>query len=348
MKMTTATLPLAALAGASLFTSTTFAATTRSVCPSGCTYPTIQSAIDAAGIDDTILIGKGRYVENLNTEGKRITLQGADRRTTIVDGNGKGTVITSAGGTLVVVSDLTITRGFGDGGGVSVRGNVSLNVRHSIIVSNHSSTNAGGGIALDGAFNLTIFDCAITNNSTVGVGGGLSVATEGSTVDVRDSTFSGNTADTGGAVAVFVQTNHITMDNTAIVHNTARIGGGIFITSDAVRNILDLSNSTVSENSATTGPGGGFYVAASDLNSIHNVISQNVAATDGGGIYLQASFVKPSAGATFTDTYVIMNHAGHEGGGVFTGLDVSTTVGANVIVADNIPDNCPASQTSCP
>src|SRR5690348_16733142 len=75
-------------------TSASFAATTRSVCPAGCPFSTIQSAVNAAVSGDTVAIGKGRYLENVMIVGKRLTLQGADRRTTIIDGNGKDSVLT--------------------------------------------------------------------------------------------------------------------------------------------------------------------------------------------------------------------------------------------------------------
>ena len=168
---------LAVWAGGSLLVSTAVAAATRSVCPVGCTYPTVQSAIDAAVNDDVIQIGKGRYVENLNTGGKKLTLQGSGRKGVILDGNGKSTVLTIAGRKLVTVSDVTITRGFGDGGGIAVREFGQLALRHSIIVANHSTTN-GGGVSWAGAepsqqTRLTIDDCTITDNDAAGSGGGV-------------------------------------------------------------------------------------------------------------------------------------------------------------------------------
>src|SRR5262245_7795043 len=115
-----ASMPLAVLGNAFLLVSNSEAATTRTVCATGCQYSTIQSAIDAAAAGDTISIGKGHYVELLNTAGKRLTLQGADWRTTIIDANGQGAVLTIPGSAPVIVTDVTLTRGFGDGGGISV------------------------------------------------------------------------------------------------------------------------------------------------------------------------------------------------------------------------------------
>jgi hypothetical protein len=253
VKTSTAVLALAALAGASILAATAFAATTRSVCPTGCTYPTIQSAIDAAGADDTILIGKGRYVENLDTEGKKITLQGSGRGGVILDGNGKGTVITIAGRKRVTVSDVTITRGFGDGGGIAVRELGQLNLRHSIIVSNHSTTS-GGGVNWAGAeppqqTTLTIYDCTITDNDAVGSGGGLSVDEEAVAVDIRNSTFSRNTAQAGGGISMGTDFLQTTITNTSIFQNTATgVAGGLawnsFGGSLSVDNTVVIANNT--------------------------------------------------------------------------------------------------------
>ena len=95
-----------------LGTSTTLAAT-LSICPSGCPFSSIQGAVDVAGPGDTLLIGKGHYFENVVIASKRITLQGAGRRITVIDGNDQGTVITvgDPGGaprTIVTLSDLTM------------------------------------------------------------------------------------------------------------------------------------------------------------------------------------------------------------------------------------------------
>jgi len=104
-----------------LGTSPTFAAN-LSICPSGCPFSTIQGAVDVAAPGDTLLIGKGHYFENVVIASKRITLQGAGRRITVIDGNDKGTVITvgdpnGAPRTIVALSDLTITRGSAPSGG---------------------------------------------------------------------------------------------------------------------------------------------------------------------------------------------------------------------------------------
>ena len=54
--------------------------------------PTIQGAIDASSNGDTVLVAAGTYVENIEID-KEIVVIGADRETTIIDGDSSGSVV---------------------------------------------------------------------------------------------------------------------------------------------------------------------------------------------------------------------------------------------------------------
>ncbi|MGE5219265.1 MAG: nitrous oxide reductase family maturation protein NosD [Chloroflexota bacterium] len=66
-----------------LAVSTAATAGTLSVCPSGCSYSTIQSAINAAFSGDTVFVGSGTYVENVVID-KPLTLRGAKQNAVII------------------------------------------------------------------------------------------------------------------------------------------------------------------------------------------------------------------------------------------------------------------------
>src|SRR5581483_632612 len=86
-------------------------ADTLNVCPVGCTYSSIQDAINHAGAGDTIAIGAGTYNETL-TINFSLTLSGAGATNTIIDGNNASTVVTVRNSEAVVtISGVTIQHG---------------------------------------------------------------------------------------------------------------------------------------------------------------------------------------------------------------------------------------------
>jgi len=72
-------------------------------------YPTIQEAINAASSGDTISVKEGIYYEHVSVS-KRVSLVGENRNSTIIDGNGTGTVVYITADD-VSISQLTIRNG---------------------------------------------------------------------------------------------------------------------------------------------------------------------------------------------------------------------------------------------
>ena len=81
--------------------------------------PTIQGAINAASNGDTVLVAPGTYRENINFEGKAITVTSSGGpAVTTINGGGNGPVVlfVSGEGTGSVLSGFTITNGNSNGG----------------------------------------------------------------------------------------------------------------------------------------------------------------------------------------------------------------------------------------
>ena len=142
--------------------------------------PTIQAGIDASANADTVLVQPGTYFENINFNGKNITVASLFLTTqdtsfipqTIIDGNENGSVVRMEGlSSEAVLIGFTLTNGSGDdfmgihiGGGLYMD-NSSIECRYLIIKNNYA--DQAGAIACnqsDPLFsNLTI----INNNAEI-------------------------------------------------------------------------------------------------------------------------------------------------------------------------------------
>jgi pectin methylesterase-like acyl-CoA thioesterase len=105
------------------------------VCPSGCPYSSIQSAINAAQTGDTITIASATYTENLKilppVSATTLTLTGAGAPQTIVDGNQLNSVFNIAKGYTVSVTNISFINGNSSiAGGILNDGGLTLTQGH--------------------------------------------------------------------------------------------------------------------------------------------------------------------------------------------------------------------------
>lgn len=203
------------------------------------TYSTIQAGINTAVNTDTVLVQPGTYVENINFNGKLITvgslfLTTADTSyisTTIIDGNETESVVTFNHGEDIsaILCGFTITNGkslYGSGICCFIS---SPKIQNVIITFNVGpavvpGVNAnGGGIFCD-------------DSSPI----------------LQNVTISGNYANFGGGIAC--SSSSPSLENVAITGNSAsNFGGGICC---GYGSNLSLTNVTISDNHASINGGG--------------------------------------------------------------------------------------------
>jgi hypothetical protein len=112
-------------------------------------YLSIQSAIDAANIFDSILVADGSYNENLKIEGKSITIISENGfNSTTINGSYNGSVIKLTDNSILILDGFNITEGSGEW--LDLNGNTMF-------------TYYGGGIVSDNSL-LSVMNCKFSNN----------------------------------------------------------------------------------------------------------------------------------------------------------------------------------------
>ena len=315
-------------------------AVTLDVCPSTCTYATIQDAVAVAAPGDVIDIGAGTYAGDLDIDIEDLTFQGAGAGVTFVEGLGFAAFIFREAAQNAVVSDMTLTSPWS----MSCLYNYGASVILRDSVVEHCSANivfgpyyAGGALYTLG--DLTLERVTAQNNSAPeGLGGALYArwdpALPAPVVRIFDSEFIGNSAWSGGAVYIdtdvtaFIDGTDFldnTADGTTVLNNYEGRGGAIYSAG-----ALTITDSRLDGNFAD-GSGGGLAVTGNQDTKIANSVFFDNATTflfasppwfTGGGL-----FVESSGKVTVTGTLFDSNTA-RTGGAIgsynlVTGGDIS-------------------------
>ncbi len=226
-------------------------------------YDSIQSAIDASLDEDEIIVSPGTYMENINFNGKAITVASLFYTTqdtsyitqTVIDGGQLGSVVTfdNGEGANSVLTGFTITNGY--------------------------STSAGGGIFTRDYCSPTLNNLQIINNQAESYGGGFYFG-QYSTTTMEDVLIESNSAHNGGGGAYSYYCDLI-MEDSIIRNNVSEsCGGGIY----AEEANLQLDNILIENNSAING-GGIYFSGWSGYSELYSVFIHMNQANNGGGIY---------------------------------------------------------------
>ena len=257
-------------------------------------YNTIQSAINAAKDNTTLIADKGHwFFENVDFKDKNIRLRSGDildrsdptiyPDTTYISGlynNGRIVTINNGQTSASDVNGFTIRDGRG---GIYCDG-TSPGILNCIITENDAGIDAGmdgGGIYCDNGASPKINNCTISNNTTTYWGGGI-YCSYGSNPDINDCTISGNTSTYDGA-GIYCLYSDPTIQNCRITNNVAMpagSGGGIYCEESSPV----INECTITGNQALFDGGGIDCTYGSNPDITNCTIGNNKAIYYGGGI----------------------------------------------------------------
>jgi parallel beta-helix repeat protein len=244
--------------------------------------PTIQEGIEVAVDGDTVLVQPGTYYENINYNGKLITVGSLFLTTqdttyisqTIIDGcqNGSVIIIGCSDDSTATICGFTIKNGLATaGGGIRINVLTSPTVTNNIISNNQAEW--GGGIYNESGSPL-IQDNIIKDNISTFIGGGIAAYysdikiigniienNQGSGIHIESTYYnilienniiSNNYGSScGGGICFYCELNGARVRNNLIIENYSTNEGSAICFGDTYLDYYELSNNTIVNNGNT-------------------------------------------------------------------------------------------------
>ena len=289
--------------------------------------PTIQEGINVAVDSDTVLVYPGTYVENINYNGKNITVASLFLTTqdttyisqTIIDGDSSGSVVTfeQNENNSAKLLGFSLTEGSG---------------KHFIIeaVPREFYDEYQGGAIYCSNSNPEINFLKIFNNEA-NIGGGIYCLI--SNPIIKNLKIFNNHAQTGEWIwanggGLYCMYSNLVIENIELYNNSAvGSGGGVYCSNSSN---ISIENLNTYNNIASSG--GALYFASSNVQLSNCHIFNNSTSNRGGGITC-----RNICNLTLTNVSIYSNNAEEKGGGVFCAWDSNLNL-INTVISNNTSD----------
>ena len=305
--------------------------------------PTIQDGIIASVDTDTVLVQPGIYVENINFNGKAITVASLFLTSqdttyisqTIIDGNENGSVVRFESGedNNSFLLGFTITSGYvqgnypNNGGGIYCE--CSSPVLKNLMISENTAYTYGGGVYCGASSNPEMENIIISMNVAYGGGGGL-YCEESSNPNLENITIKMNGSEdgTGGLAAIdsspsltdVIISENYSYDNVA----------GIFL----FNSNSSLTNVHIEGNWGIHWGGSGICMNNSSPILTNVIITNHSVSENGAGMICYSS--NPSlVNVTISDNFAYSTHTSYGGGaGIYCSYNSLLNLN-NVVITGN-------------
>jgi predicted outer membrane repeat protein len=298
-------------------------ATTITVCPSGCMYTSIETALENSVPGDTIMVGPGEYDEFIWLRGGvRVQGAGADQSSIVWSGTAPAVVGYPEDLEGAVLDGFTIICNSPNSAIHIDFPHEKQTISNNVISNSVGQWHSGGIYIASGATPLILDNTFVGNTLTDGDGGGAIFVNDAAPV-IRGNTFVNNSAKNGGAIAVYNETDYnATITYNTFVNNSALSHGGAIHVDNASPVIRD---NRIEGNSAVTGAG--ICVTGRSSPVIDgNEIASNTAAgstSQGGGLFDSGS------ASLILDANVIRDNSAAQGSAIYAenaALDITNNV----------------------
>ena len=294
-------------------------------------YTTIQEGITASVDGDSVLVAPGTYTENINFNGKAITVGSWFITTqdtsyisqTVIDGGGIDSVVKfeNEEDSLSVLTGFTIRNGFADLGGGVLCHSSSPCLNMLKIENNQAEEGGGVGCLADGCPQM--YGLLISDNISFHAGGGIYIGYSCSAIINNTKTIR-NTAQVGGGVYIYSFSGTTYLDSVEIRDNETINGGGIKVSHSTA-----IINYSIIIGNCASYKGGGIYLESANTQILNTIIRNN-SSDLGGGIASNYSDLD------LENVDIRYNEATYNGGGIY--LESANTQILNTIIRNNSSD----------